>query len=110
MKLRRRGIRQVFGTCLSALIVALSVAVPVMGRGDLSRGNAVESQHDPVNCAPAHNHTLCTQVGANHALTSRQDLRVGVAPFVGSPVAGELHSAFVPVMVTGHRTRAPPSV
>lgn len=110
MKLRERGIRQVFGTCLSALIVLLSVAVPVLERADLLRETAVESQHHAASCAPGHDHTLCTQVGASHALPSRQDLRVGVTPFVGGSVAGPLASVFVPVLVDGHPTRAPPSV
>jgi hypothetical protein len=92
-----------------ALIVTLSVAVPVLERADLARTTAFESRHDPVACSPGHNHTLCTQVGASHAIPSRQDLRVGVSPFVGSTVARRTGAAFVPVLPDGHPTRAPPS-
>lgn len=109
MKPRQRGIRQVLGTCLWALIVTLSVAVPVLERADLGRVNALESQHDPATCSPGHNHTLCTQVGGSHALASRPDLRVGVSPFVRGPVAANLVSVFIAALADGHPTRAPPS-
>jgi len=110
MNRRQRGIQRVLGTSLTTLIVALSVAVPVLERADLARETALESQHDPATCSPGHNHTLCTQVGASHALPSRQDLRVGGSPFVGGPVAGHIYSVFVTVLADGHPTRAPPSV
>ncbi|HKJ02628.1 MAG TPA: hypothetical protein VJ997_09240 [Longimicrobiales bacterium] len=109
MRPKERGVRQVLGTCLSALIVTLSVAVPVLERADLARETAFESHHDPATCSPGHNHTLCTQVGASHALPSRQDLRVPVSPFVGGHLAGDLGAAFVPTLPGGHTTRAPPS-
>jgi len=88
----------------------MSVLVPVLERADLAREAAFESQHHAATCSPGHNHTLCTQVGASHALPSRQDLRVGVSPFVGGAVAGHLRSVFVPVLAEGHPTRAPPSI
>lgn len=109
MKYRERTVRQVLGTCLWALLVALSVAVPVLERADLGRGTAFESQHDPATCSPGHNHTLCTQVGASHALPSRQDMRVGTSPFVRGRVADHLASVFVTAFADGHPTRAPPS-
>ena len=109
MKLRERGIRRVLGTCLSALIVSVSVLVPVLERGDLTQTTAAESQHDPATCSPGHNHLLCTQVGANHAVPSRQQLRARVSPFLGGPVAGDPGYVFTPVLADGHPTRAPPS-
>lgn len=109
MKPRERGIRQVLGTCLSALIVLVSVTVPVLERGDLTQTTTAESRHDPATCSPGHNHVLCTQVGANHALPSRQQLRVRVTPSLGGHVAGDLGSVFTPVLADGHPTRAPPS-
>jgi hypothetical protein len=108
MKLREPRIRQVLGTCLSALMVTLSVAVPVWERADLTRGTALESQHDPTTCAPEHNHTLCTQVGASHALPSRRDLRVGSSLLVYGPQVRPLSASFVPALADGHPTRAPP--
>ena|SRR3990172_6291027 len=109
MKPRERGIRQVLGTCLWALIVTWSVAVPVLERADLARTTAFESRHDPVACSPGHNHTLCTQVGASQALPSRQDLRVGEPTSVRGASVGHLGSVFVPALADGHPTRAPPS-
>ena len=109
MKPRVRRIRQVLGTCVSALIVMLSVAVPVLERSDVGRGTAFESQHDPATCAPGHNHTLCTQVGASHALPSRQDLRVAGSPFTDGGTAPDAFSPWVAGFTDGHPTRAPPS-
>ncbi|HSG07110.1 MAG TPA: hypothetical protein VLA36_02045 [Longimicrobiales bacterium] len=109
MKPRERGTRQVLGTCLSALIVLLSVLVPVLERGDLAQTTTAESRHDPATCSPGHDHILCTQVGANHALPSRQQLRLRLTPFLGGPVAGDAGSVFTPVLEDGHPTRAPPS-
>jgi len=108
MKTREPRIRQVLGTCLAALMVTLSVAVPLLERADLARGTALESQHNPTTCAPAHNHTLCTQVGASHALPSRRDLRVGSSLFVYGPQGRPLGASFLPALVDGHPTRAPP--
>jgi hypothetical protein len=109
MNIRDRGLRQLLGSWLSVLIVALSVAVPVLERADLARTTAFESRHDPGACAPSHNHTLCTQVGASHALPSRQQVRVGIAPYLRGPSIRHLGSAFVSARADGHPTRAPPS-
>jgi len=108
MKPRERGIRQVLGTCLSALIVTLSVAVPVLERADLARGTAFESRHDPVACSPGHDHTLCTQIGAGHALPSRRGLRPGASLFVYAPMGQTLASAFVSSLAEGSPPRGPP--
>lgn len=110
MNYRGLRIRRVLGTCLSALMLALSVAVPLLERADLGKVAAAESQHDPATCAPGHNHTLCTLVGASHSLPSRQNIRVAVFRSLGTGVAGNLGTVFVPRRVDGHPTRAPPSV
>lgn len=93
---------------LSALIVALSVAVPMMERADLSHAPVVESEHDPGRCAPSHDHTICTQAGANLATPAPTPER-----FRPQVVHVSLPSS---VDVSGHTTallgppsRAPPS-
>lgn len=49
---------------LSALLLALSVAVPFMERVNLSNEERWESRHDADACTRAHDHTICTQVSA----------------------------------------------
>lgn len=55
---------------MATLTLALSVAVPLLERADLSLDPVAESAHEPGTCAKGHDHTICTQVGANVALTS----------------------------------------
>ena len=52
---------------LATLMLLLSVAVPLVERADFIAETVVESEHDPANCPTPHDHTVCTQVGANHA-------------------------------------------
>lgn len=86
----------------------LSVVVPVLERADLARGTAFESQHDPGTCSPGHDHTLCTQIGAGHALPSRRGLRPGASLFAYGPMGRTLASAFVSSLAEGNPTRGPP--
>ena len=52
---------------LAALLLVLSVAVPVLERADVAHGTVVESQHDPGSCPTPHDHTVCAQYGANQS-------------------------------------------
>jgi len=52
---------------LSALLLVLSVAVPVLERSDITHETVVESEHDPGSCPTPHDHTVCTQVGSNQS-------------------------------------------
>lgn len=106
MNIRGSGTRQVLGTCLSALLL-LGAAVPVLERADLSKTTAVESQHDPASCSP-HNHTLCVQVGASHALPSRPDLRVRVSPARTPQAVIDPGTSVSTGFTVGHPSRAPP--
>jgi hypothetical protein len=66
----RDTFRRTVSATVAGLTLALSVAVPVMERGSLVGESAVESEHDPTRCAHAHDHRVCTQVGANLSLAS----------------------------------------
>jgi len=68
--MNRRGdpIRRSISASIGLLTLGLSVAVPVMERGTFVGETAVESHHDPSRCAHAHDHRVCTQVGANLSL------------------------------------------
>jgi len=109
MFLRKRGIQRAFGAPLSALMLFLSAAVPLMDVADLRTEVVVESQHDPASCAPSHDHTVCTQAGANHALAHRTDVRAPVAPLRTRAPLGVLGTVPSSVLADGHPTRGPPS-
>lgn len=67
MRNKGRRFRKRVSSSLGLLLLALSVAVPVLERADLSHAPVVESEHQPGSCPQPHDHTVCTQVGANHA-------------------------------------------
>jgi len=52
---------------LSALLLVLSVAAPLLERADITHETVVESEHDPGSCPTPHDHTVCSQVSANHS-------------------------------------------
>lgn len=53
---------------ISVLMLTLSVAVPVLEQGALFAQPVAESEHNSGECPSGHDHTVCTQVGANLAL------------------------------------------
>jgi hypothetical protein len=63
----RRSFRAALASPLAAVLLTLSVVVPVMDRADFAHAPVVESEHQPGSCPTPHDHTVCTQVGANHA-------------------------------------------
>lgn len=65
----RRVLKAAVSGPLAALLLVLSVAVPVLERADLTHGTVVESEHDPGSCPTPHDHTVCTQVSANQSAT-----------------------------------------
>jgi hypothetical protein len=110
MKPRARGTRRAISAWLSALLLVLSVAVPFVERADLDHQQRWESTHEPGACAPAHDHTVCTQVGANLSLPARPGLP---GPVLGVLDDGSLSALAHPdrrARANGNRTRAPPSV
>lgn len=111
MKRTRRILRRAFAAHLSALMVALTVAVPVMGRADFDHHERWESQHERGGCAHGHDHTVCTSFRTNH-LTLPAGAVAYQLDLVVMPVALEtgLSSAILGGIREGHPTRAPPSV
>lgn len=54
----------------SAVVLALSVVVPTLDSGADFAGPGIESEHHASTCVVVHDHTICTQVSANRALTT----------------------------------------
>lgn len=65
---RRSPIRKGLATGISVLMLVSSVAVPVLEQGALFHTPVVENEHNPGECPSGHDHTVCTQVGANLAI------------------------------------------
>jgi hypothetical protein len=85
------NLRGALGLILTALSLWSGVAVPLLDRDAWSFHAAMESQHDPATCAPAHDHRICTQVGAKHSLTNATQSRhraLGRRAQHGRPVPG----------------------
>lgn len=93
----------------SALVVALSVVVPLLDGDRVNPGPVFEAEHHGSSCVVVHDHTICTQFSANLSLipdapaVRRPPTPVRMAP----PSAPEGPSA---VTRNGTRLpRAPPS-
>jgi hypothetical protein len=100
----RRGI----SVGISLLMLTLSVAVPVLERGSFFDRPIVEREHNPGDCPSGHDHTVCTQVGANLSLEAASILtELGSAVVTVSPLAAKRVYATGPVDGERH-SRAPP--
>lgn len=100
--------RSAVAVILCALTLGSSVATPLLERDEISHGPTVESEHDPSKCAPRHDHRLCAQVGANHALVaSSHDHRAAHAVVEAVAPAAPRSTAAKPLRERPP-TRAPP--
>lgn len=105
---RHNPIRMSLTVGLSLLMLTLSVAVPVLEQGTLLHQPVVESEHAPGDCPSGHDHTVCTQVGANLAVEG-DDVD---APLAGSVLAVEAPCGARTIAARAEdgarRSRAPP--
>ena len=108
MKARGKVIRQTTSVWLSALLLALSVAVPALERAEFAHESAIESEHDPAHCPTAHDHTVCTQVGANLSLAAAHTLADHTQEVIGVTAPVEAPASVHSVFEYGHPSRAPP--
>jgi hypothetical protein len=108
METRDKVMRKTVSVWLSALLLTLSIAVPALERAEFVHQSVIESEHDPAHCPPTHDHTVCTQVGANLSLTAAPTLVDHTQEIfrVAAPVEApaSVHSVFA----YGHPSRAPP--
>ncbi len=103
-------LRRAFSAWLTALLLMVSVVVPMLDGGEFSHEAAFESEHSAASCLRGHDHTICTQVSANLLLP---------APSVGGDgphlvrESGRSTLVFAPFLdrrIDGRRSRAPPRV
>ncbi len=110
MNLGNRCIRRGFTAWLKTLMVVLSVAVPILERADLDHQERWESAHHAGVCAPSHDHTICTQVGANLSLPAQPSVYYPVLRVLAGARDSGLSFTYWRATREGHPTRAPPSV
>lgn len=86
----------------------LSIAAPMMARADLPAGQAIEDHHSPDRCPPAHDHSLCVQIGSLHAAPTSGASAVPAAPTRVSLLPNFRGGPFLHGSRPLPRTRAPP--
>ena len=102
------ALRKLLSSVVTLLMMTVSVAVPLMDRAEPSVELAVESEHDQSRCRHAHDHRVCSQVGASSSLASgAYEHRLGhVATQVATPVDAE--GTATRTFREGPPSRAPP--
>ena len=108
MNKKRNLARKSLSTGLAMLLLVLSVAAPVLERGELASDSSVESAHDPGRCGHAHDHRICTQVGANLSIVSVTHRYRLAHVVVRSAKPAGLRSTFLNTFREGPPSRAPP--
>ena len=106
-----RRIRRALVAPLAVLLLAPSVAIPILDRADFQHQLAIEeSGHDPAHCPPGHDHDLCMQVRANHPVPTpgtEYVQRLGML-WSSSPQAPGIPALLSPR--GSHHPRAPPLI
>lgn len=95
-------------TVISALMLTLSVAVPVLEQGALFSHPVAEAEHNPGECPSGHDHTVCTQVGANFAFEGRAVESADHAGHITSASSSSDDVAAARAWASNKRSRAPP--
>lgn len=103
-----RSVRRVLSPLAGALLLLQAVVVPALEATDAGPRAVLESQHD-ASCLVGHDHSICTQTGANRALSARTVAH----PFAVLSVAMAtlLQPSHPPLraLERGGRPRAPPT-
>jgi hypothetical protein len=93
---------------ITALMLTLSVAVPVLERAEVSNETVAESQHDPATCPRGHDHTVCAQIGASVSAPAESAAPPIAHTFLRFGAVASAHEAVTSAVPEGHPSRAPP--
>ena len=103
-----RRTRRILGPLLGAAVLSTSLLVPLLDRTAAVPDAALETEHHAATCLAGHDHTICTQVGAN--LPGPGDGHPAADPDrlgrVASPPTPTL--ALPPLETDANPSRAPP--
>ncbi len=89
-------------------MLTLSAVAPAMERAELVHEPVAESEHYPAQCPPTHDHTVCTQVGANLPVVTTGRTTVPAPPVVAWTGGVQLIRTITTTFAEGHPSRAPP--
>lgn len=105
---RRNPVTMGLAAGISALMLTLSVAVPVLDEGTLFDQPIVESEHGPGDCPSGHDHTVCTQFSANLAIDGRATESPEAPSSLVNGCAGGPRVSTARCFDRGNPSRAPP--
>ena len=95
---------------LAALFFTTGIAAPLMESLPGSDGPVVESQHEPGECVPGHDHTLCILINAGSVLPAPAPTGHATHVSEASPVATRAATRGGLALPEGHPPRAPPFI
>lgn len=95
---------------ISLLILMLSVVVPVLERAEVENAPVAESAHNPAECPTGHDHTICTQVGANLSAPSGEVVHTLAFAVTGTTTLRGNSTLATDAFFEGHPSRGPPLV
>jgi hypothetical protein len=104
------SMRKALSATLSVLMLTLSTAVPLLDRAEVTEHTVIESGHDPATCPRGHDHTICTQVGANLSAVAARTERTPTRIAVTAAPPNEPPPSHRSVYSEGYPSRAPPSI
>lgn len=93
---------------ITTLMLLVSVALPVLERSEVVNEPVAESEHEPGTCPTGHDHTVCTQVGANAAAPVNATARRPDHAVVPVATPSQTHAVASAAFAEGHPSRAPP--
>lgn len=108
MDTSRDRVRRGIALGISLLMLTLSIAVPLMEQSELVNSPVVESEHNPAECPSGHDHTVCTQVGANLSVLVGNEAWPTTGSLVAIRAFGEFEDAASSAFEEGHPARAQP--
>jgi hypothetical protein len=104
----RDRVKRGFALSLTMLLLTLSIAVPLMETSEVADSTVIESEHNPAECPPSHDHTVCTQVGANYSAAAGRPTAPIAATIVAVAAATTSPEGASSPFDEGHPSRAPP--
>lgn len=108
MTTRHDRVRKGTSIGITALMLLLSVAIPVLERAEVVNVPVAESEHDPATCPAGHDHTVCAQVGANLSAPTDTHGHRQAPTTVGLETVTEALTVASAAFPEGHPSRAPP--
>src|SRR4051812_25861299 len=105
----RSAFRRALSPLVGALLLLQAAVVPALEATDAGPRVVLESRHD-ASCRVGHDHSICTQAGANRSIVSGSATAVLAAATV--EIAAPLGVGQPPARAVerGSRPRAPPTI